>query len=448
MHSAGFPFKNEPASLVSITHSRRPDPGILLLLSFLLLTWGMAQMRGVLMVISLCASFGLLFWAILILRKHNAVQFSLNILLSALFLLIVIDFGWGKTPIDLRSSWHVLGLVTVIGYAIASKVQKRAATLVFFTSVLISIGFRIAVPIISPSPDIDVFIGSTEAANHMLQGLNPYSTPLENIGEHHNIFGYQLNAYFYLPLPLLLQTLSLVMTSDIRYASVLAEIVIIIGLYILSRTHLNNSKAELLTLLFALHPYSLFVIELAWLEPMILALVWSAFIFYVFNKKTGSAAFLGLASGMKQSLMGFIIAWPLLRMSWKHALITIIFLTLPMILFFIWDPISLWREGILFQFRSGFRADSMNILGFLHTSTNVMPGKGFGAIVGIVAALMSTLLCRPLPPAIGFVASISLSSFALFLFGPQAFLNYYYLVMGLTLLLMSVSGSKKPENAF
>ena len=52
---------------------------------------------------------------------------------------------------------------------------------VFFAAVAAGFVLRLAMPVVSPSPVIDVFAQFQESAQHLLEGLNPYTVPFSDV---------------------------------------------------------------------------------------------------------------------------------------------------------------------------------------------------------------------------------------------------------------------------
>ena len=56
----------------------------------------------------------------------------------------------------------------------------------------------------------------------------------------------------------------------------------------------------------------------------------------------------------------------------------------------------------------------------------------------IAAALLPPL--RKMPPLRGYLFAVTITMFVIFVFGSQAFCNYYYFVSGLLLFLLAIGG--------
>ena len=99
--------------------------------------------------------------------------------------------------------------------------------------------------------------------------------------------------------------------------------------------------------------------------------------------------------------------------------------TLP---FALWHPNAFMRNVIWLQTREPFRIDSLSYLAWA-----AVRGMGHGSFVwaigaGIVGAIISAITTRNTPE--GFAASVTLTTFAFFVFGSKAFCNYYFFVIG------------------
>ncbi|MEK7218622.1 MAG: hypothetical protein AAB728_04120, partial [Patescibacteria group bacterium] len=70
-------------------------------------------------------------------------------------------------------------------------------------------------------------------------------------------------------------------------------------------------------------------------------------------------------------------------------------------------------------------------------ATGIVPPKWWTLAVSALASVLSVPWFRRLPRATAFLSASVLTLFATFLFGTQAFANYYYLVSGLLVLLIA-----------
>src|SRR5262249_365127 len=139
----------------------------------------------------------------------------------------------------------------------------------FAGCVLLAFVLRALIPWGSPAPIIDVFVMFQESAQHALHGLNPYSTPVSDVYQGSQDFGYHIWGYAYLPTNLYAHVLAYAAFGDVRYGYVVAEAVCVGVLWWLGRHTGQRVVAELVVLLFLFHPRGLFVLEQAWTEPLI-----------------------------------------------------------------------------------------------------------------------------------------------------------------------------------
>lgn len=100
-------------------------------------------------------------------------------------------------------------------------------------------------------------------------------------------------------------------------------------------------------------------------------------------------------------------------------------------------PRDFVQIAVLELISTPFRADGLTVPAFF---VNVFHTRSVTSLwslgVGSIATIVSLLLLKNLRPTIRFVAGSTVTMFAVFLFGAQAFCNYYYLVGGMMLWLL------------
>jgi hypothetical protein len=105
--------------------------------------------------------------------------------------------------------------------------------------------------------------------------------------------------------------------------------------------------------------------------------------------------------------------------------------------FFVWDPVSFYTYGVRFQLETAFRPDGLTIVALLHRLFGLTAGKGLAAFVGLGVALYTYRRFLAIG-LVGYLLAVTLTTFSIFLFGSQAFCNYYYLVSVLCLFVFAV----------
>ncbi len=150
---------------------------------------------------------------------------------------------------------------------------------------------------------------------------------------------------------------------------------------------------------------------------------------------------------MKQYLLFLFPHWLLLGRrgeNWKPRSMAVDLLIMssaalaPFVPFLLWDPLHLWENGILYNLRFGISSNTLNWAAFLYNHFTIVVGSTETLIVGTIASVGSLIAFRTFAPRTAFLYASSITLFALFLLGARAYCNYYYLVSGLLLLLLSL----------
>lgn len=312
--------------------------------------------------------------------------------------------------------------------------------------ITVALFLRFAVPIASPSPIIDVFAMSQESSQHFLEGRNPYRTPITDVYQGGENFGYDSQAYIYPPASLFLRALGVLLTGDARYVSALAETIFCVVLWYLLRRE-SSQKRELLLLMFVWHPASLFVIEQAWMEPLLLMLLAAAIVAYIKHRSYISSALLGYMISAKQSLVFFLVHWLLLERRVSRLLLGVCVGFFTILPFVVWDTQSLIERGFLFTLLTPFRTDALTLSSFVFRQFAIKTSVLWTLGIGVGMTVFTSWYFWKRQGTVSYLSAGALTTFALFLFGSQAFCNYYYFVGGMLLLLIALRAGKSEEMA-
>ena len=383
-------------------------------------------------------------------RVPGAPPFAIALIVLLLAAVAVPTAIYLKAPVyDL--SYHVwlliLTCLVAVAYLIVRRDHRRLRRGIFIVAVLGAVAFRVWMPIASPAPVIDVFSFSQESSQHLLEGKNPYNTPVTDIYQNAVSFGYSIKAYIYLPADLYVQAASYGLTRDVRYAYVLAELVVAFVLWRLSRRRWSESIAELLTLLYLYNPRALFVLEQAWVDSLIMML----FALFLYLRERGKPTAASVAYGymlfLKQYMLFAFFQWFIIERNWKRILTGLVVGFLTLLPFAIWDWRGLLDNGILFNVVVPFRDDSLTLFSFLSRTWGVQPPAGWTILVGAVLTALTFIPQRHIQPLRGYLFALTLTTFGMFLFGTTGFCNWYYLVAGQLIFLLAVGGrrAKKGE---
>lgn len=334
-------------------------------------------------------------------------------------------------------------VILVLGGAVGTTFLRREPNLracraVFVAAIVAGFGLRLGMLAASPSPVVDVFVEFQESARNLLAGLNPYTVPVADVYHGTRDYGYHLLGYAYLPGNLLLQTAAYALTGDFRYGCIAAEAVVASSLYRVARPATGRLAPMLIVILFLFHPRGLFVIEQGWTEPFV-AGAFALFLWWRERRPESPwpAAAYGYLLSLKQYLVYFVLHLFMIERRWKALAAAAVTALLTLVPFLIWDPVSFYTYGVRFQIQTTFRPDGLTIVALLYRLFGFTAGKWLAALVGFgVAAYTYTRFLRL--GLTGYLLAVTLTTFSMFLFGSQAFCNYYYLVSVLCLFLLAV----------
>lgn len=336
---------------------------------------------------------------------------------------------------------HLTTVLLALLAPIAFLTKRTTMTRSFFIlAIVLAVTYRILMPIASPKPVIDVFADIQESVAHMLNGLDPYSTPVRDV---YGSLTPVLQGYVYPPADLYLHTIAYVLFKDARYIYVFAELFVAWTIWSLTKGQ-SMRRRQLLTLIFLFHPRALFVLEQAWLDPLIL-LMFSVFLLLRQNgRERWSAAVYGYMLSLKQYLIFFVLHWFLLERRWTQLGIMIGTAILTAIPFLLISPHGLWENGILYNLQGSASADSLNFAPLL-MQYGIELSSTVSLISGIAAGLLTFVIFRRLPPLRGYLFATTITTFAIFLFGARAYCNYYYLVSGLMVFLLALHATEETK---
>ena len=337
-----------------------------------------------------------------------------------------------------------LVLIGAVGSTFLRRVPVfGSCRVVFFAAVAAGFGLRLAMPVVSPSPIIDVFVQFQESAQHLLAGLNPYTVPFSDVYRGTRDYGYHTFGYAYLPANLLPQAVSYWLTGDIRYGCIAAEAVVAGALYRIARPAPGRLTPMLVVLLFLFHPRGLYVIEQAWTEPFIAGAF--ALFLWLRDRTPGSlwpAAAYGYMLSLKQYLVYFVLHLFMIERRPKALAAAAATGFLTLVPFLVWNPASLYTYGVMFQLETPFRPDGLTVVTLLYRLFGFTAGKWLAALVGLGVGAYTYWRFIGLG-LVGYLLAVTLTTYAIFLFGSQAFCNYYYLVSVLCLFVLAVQA--QPE---
>jgi uncharacterized membrane protein len=298
---------------------------------------------------------------------------------------------------------------------------------------------RFLVPLASPEPFIDVFWINTWAVRDFLAGKNPYSQIYPDI--YQGAYGYQ-PGFTYWPAYLLAATVPGALHLDLRYLNIIADLAFagLIG-WRATRSKATKDIAAPMVFLWLAMPVSLFIIEQAWVDSVMLALAAGAAVAFGEKRVYLAATLAGTAAATKQ--YGFIVPGILAAAvfggsGWKQgirfcaaAAVAGCAFLLP---FVAWDVRAIYANTVQLLMTIPVRKDSLTIPALLinNFGWEIPGGLLLSAYLAVFLACLWTALRRPAVSAVLFASALCYGF--LFVMGKQASANYYALVLGLGVL--------------
>lgn len=298
---------------------------------------------------------------------------------------------------------------------------------------------------LSPAPYIDVFTTCSLAADYLLGGFNPYSQEYPDIynGAYNQAASAQYGAAYnyvtcmqYGPIYLYLAT-PFRLLHDIRLASIASDALTMgalwrIGVFL----QWNTLTRSALLILWLAFPVSLYVLEQSWIDPLLVAaLAWS-FCFLLENKWTALGVVLGIACGIKHygAVAAFLVLLHLakkggFKSAAKTAGIAAAVFIAAQLPFLLVDAHALIQSTWTNFLTTPPRQDALTLWAWVWNSFNIPPLKGQTLVLSaILICLILWRLWRSAPSLNNLTSALILTFSVLFLFGYQAFCNYYYLL--------------------
>ena|GEM_PF-725351 len=346
-----------------------------------------------------------------------------------------------------RSLYHwwlvILGIAVALVYLVPRPELRRIRRPVVLAAVIVAFAFRIWMPIASPAPKIDVFSNSQESAQHLLQGKNPYTTPVSAVYQQQTGQRVYTDGYAYLPGTLYLQSASYWLTGDVRYAYVLAELIVAFSLWRLVRVRWDPSIGELTVLLFLYNPKALFVLEQSWVDPLILMFFALFLVLRAYRRPLLASASFGAMVVLKEYMVVAFFQWLIIERDWKRILTALVVGTAILVPFT--GPLVRYftaRGG--FYSGSGGSPDSLTIFSWVYRTFGLMPPPASALVAGLVLAAVTIVAQWGRPSLRGFTIGLTMTFLGMFLAGTSSVCNWYYLVAGFLIFALGLGG-KRPE---
>lgn len=358
--------------------------------------------------------------------------------LALLWMNPVILYPTGNVPLLVMDI--VLGfaattwLCFVINLLISEKYFSSRISFIFFflTAALLFIA-KIFIIYISPAPHIDVHVVSNMAADFALQGKNPYNQIYPDI--YNGAYAYAPN-FVYGP-TCLWWSLPFRLLGDVRFGYIVAEFLTLFGLLLFLKKYLHEKNLIYsIAILWLAFPVSLFVLEQAWIDPVIvMCFAWLAYFIANENFKFSAITAAFLAATKPYSLLipflTFVFLWRTQGRSkaLRWALICGVVFLIILAPFLIDDASGFYKTTIQWMLHAPMRTDSLS-LPSLWVYLIHQPVAGWLLTMIYFFALGITVLWQikhSLPHVRVWLFAQVFIYGVIFLFGKQAFCNYYYL---------------------
>jgi hypothetical protein len=288
-------------------------------------------------------------------------------------------------------------------------------------------------------PRIDVFNFQTTGSWALRHGFNPYSFTYPNIYGAGTPFygpgvvdahGNLTVGFPYPPLSLLMVMPAQLIGRDVRYAMVIA-----MGLSaVLMGAARPGRIGALAAAVFLLTPRAIYVLDLAWTEPL-LVLTFSLTMFCACRWPKALPWCFGLYLSTKQyavlaiPLLPLLVEGPQVGKAFRDTLVkACVVVAATHLPFFIWNSHAFFRSLVQFQLMQPFRLDALSYLVFVYNHTGGVKLPIWTSLLPLGIAIAIGLRRAVHSPA-GFAAAVTLVHLAFFAFNKQAFCNYYYFVI-------------------
>ncbi len=309
---------------------------------------------------------------------------------------------------------------------------------VWLTAVCGALALRVLTLFASPEPFIDVWVIGNLGSDAFLAGTNPYVASYPDIyqGQYDHV-----PHFFYWPAYMLTVAPFRGLFGDVRAATIATDVVIVGLLYAMSRRlGIPRKTGRLLCLLWLLHPVSLFVLELSWIDPVLMAGMMVVFICLLNGWWAATGVALAYLVGIKQygALVAFLVLATLITRRWR-GLDDVDLRTLVLsgagATIAIFGPFLLLDAGAFYEstlqpyLDVGLRPDALSIPAEIYNSRGTrVPDHVLLGIVLLVIGGVTTWLVRSSAGLVRLTFAITVVLCTFFLLGKLAFCNYYYLV--------------------
>jgi hypothetical protein len=359
--------------------------------------------------------------------------------------------GWTASQV-LAAAAGVLAAATVLpgfGFLVVLKGRRWP----FWTALGLMSAAGVTMIASAPQPHIDVFWLLQGSSKGLLSGDDMYRQQWAATRASYYSHGL-FDVYPYLPWTSVLLLPFRVIFGDVRYGLVAF---LAVAAYLARKLtgDLIGDKASpvaryvpaLLPLLVALHPKVTYADQLAWTEPLLVALLAGVVVATERGHSRIAVVCLMLALASKQHivlLLPLTAMWP--RFGLRRTLYAAGGALLLISPWIIAGPHDFWHDAVDANTGLGYRSDALCIATWVHKEFGHDPGF---ALTGLGLLIAYVIAWRARGDAFGFCAGAGLLVLALDITNTQSFFNHYTLGMALVVFAVCVRagrGEKVPES--
>jgi len=357
-------------------------------------------------------------------------------------------------PRDHPPTWYAIAYraVPAAGILVAGLYASgaRAARYAIWSAIALVVALQALTPIANPHPFIDVWAWSDAAARALLAGVNPYVVRAADVYRGGFAMGYENTVYPYMPLTVVANAPATWIAGDYRFGLVLClPLTILLVRAAGRRLAVDAAFVDAMTLALVFMPRNTYLVSSGYSEPLLLLTI-ALFVFAAAARPFGSGAatvFL-LLPALKQ----YVLAPPLMfvagawrRRAWRPLAIAVAIALATTVPFLLWN----WHaalDGIVFQVRPSiaFRRDSASLTAVLAALTGIVPWHWLPEAAQIAVGGAAYWWLRDAGVA-GLLLASAIAVDASFLFGTQAFGNYYAFVTMLLLMAALLFAGRERE---
>ncbi len=297
----------------------------------------------------------------------------------------------------------------------------------------------------APDPGIDVFVTNTLASDYLLAGKNPYAGDYPDVYE--GRYDYQ-PGFFYWPAYLFWATPFRALLGDVRWAMIAADLLTAAALVVVGRKlNFPATTTAMLPLVWLAHPVSLLVLELAWIDPLLIAGVAVLMACLLSRRWLAVGIVLGIVAATKQygtliGVMTMVYVFAHHRDAARRVLLSSAATwSLLMLPFVFLDWRALFDNTIGVYISAAVRPDALSLVAHLQNTFDItLPGGLLLAVyLSAVAGGCWWLAKRKQADLAQWAGMLATVMGTIFLFGKQAFCNYYFVVAFLVLAFVMLS---------